>query len=190
MIHIKITTSDKDFVSVREYKKAMVEVHDAMGKKWHADMLPRHFHRGARQQYGHKPRSKGYIEKKRRMAARRQQIRGVDGQGGYVQRGGEVDNVFSGNLEKMLKRVSTIRAFPSRVTVNMTGPRYVTMRAFQGNRSEAVAKGWKYGKGKAISLTAGQQPDKIKELTATTEQERRELAEIADKTLQRAAAGW
>ena len=190
MIHIKASMSDKDFVNVREYKKAMLDVHDAIGKKWHADMLPRHFYRGARQQYGHKQRSMAYVEKKKRMAARRQRIKGADGQVGFVQRGGEVDNVFTGNLEKMLKRVSVIRAYPSRVTVNMTGPRYVTMRAFQGNRAEAVAKGWKYGKGKAISATAGQQPDKIKELTATTEQERRELAEIADKTLERAAAGW
>ncbi len=185
MSHISVKMSAKDFVSERQWGKAKLASHDAIGKKWHSDMLDEHFHRGAAEKYGHAKRSSAYLKWKRIKAAKQQKLRG----GGTVQRGGVVDNVYSGEMERTLKRVGVIRAYPNRATVTMTGPRYMTMRVMD-NKAEAVANGWTYGKGKKFSQRAGKQPDKVKELTTTTEAERKELAEVADKIIERHAAGW
>lgn len=186
MIHISPKMSAKDFVSERQWNKAKLGAHDAIGKKWHSEMLPSHFHKGAPEKYGHAKRSSSYLKRKRIMAAKQKRLPG----GGTVQRGGQIDNVYSGDMERSLKRVGVIRAYPSRATVTMSGPRYMTMRVFEGNRADAVTKGWTYGKGKTFSQRAGKQPDKVKEITTTTEQERKILAEAADVVFERHAAGW
>lgn len=186
MIHIKPKLTAKDFVSEREWNRAKIDCHQAIGKKWHTDMLDKHFHADAPSKYKHAPRSANYLKWKRIKAAKQRRLPG----GGTVQRGGRIDNVYSGEMEKSLKRVGVIRAYPSRATLTMSGPRYMTMRVFTGDRADAVSKGWTYGKGKKFSQRAGKQPDKVKEITTTTEAERNELAAVADKQLERHAAGW
>lgn len=183
--HISTTITAKDFPSERQWNRAKQDAHDAIGKKWHGDMLEQHFYKSAASKYNHEARSAGYLTRKKKMAARGIKIPG----GGYVQRGGVVDNVYSGAMAKMLKGVGVIRSYPSRVTVTMQGPRYMTMRVMN-NKAQAAAKGWKYGQGKSFSQTAGKQPDKIKEISTTTEAERKELATVADHILERHAAGW
>lgn len=163
MIHIRPHIDASQFVSVRQFRAASTKAHSKMGEYWHSELLPKHFHRDAKTKYGHKPRSTKYLARKKGLAASQRQLK----QGGTVQRGGEVDNVFTGFMERMLKGVGVVRAYPTRVSVNMTGPRYVTMRVFQSN-----------------------QPDKFKEISTTTEQERVMLAEVVDKVLEQQAAGW
>jgi hypothetical protein len=186
MIGIRPQTTAKDFVSQRAFKKAMYSAHEAVGIRWHQKMLPQHFMPDAAQKYGHKKRTPPYLKRKRRMYEKRIKTR----EGKYVVGSGNTDNVFTGRMREMLLRKSSIRPYPGRVTVSMTGPRYVTMKTFTGNRALAAAQGWKYGKNKRFSATAGQQPDKYKEVTATTREERDELAAVADKVLEQKAAGW
>lgn len=185
-IHVSVKTKSGDFIDQKAYKRAQVKAHDAMGKHWHTEQLSSHFKRNAAQQYQHAPRSKGYLKRKKIYAAKQVKLP----QGGTVQRGGEVDNVYSGSMEKMLQRVGVIRAAQTKVSVNMQGPRYMTMQVFDGDRQRAIREGWKYGRGKSFSQRAGRQPDKLKEISTTTRNEREELAEIADKILEREAAGW
>lgn len=164
MIHIKPKLSDKEFVSRRAYVRSMTKAHEEIGKEWHTNMLPQHFTKGAASKYKHKARGTKYLKWKRKKWESRRPLKKS---GKYVKMGGEVDNVLTGDMKEMLTRVGVIRAFPSRTTVSMTGPRYVTMRNYKMN-----------------------QPDKGQEIETTTTQEREQLASIADKTLEREAAGW
>ena len=79
--------------------------------------LPRHFREGNRRRYNHKARTAAYKKQKRRLARRSK-----------VERGGRVDLVYSGLLESLVTRHHIVKAFPTRATINLQGPRYVTMR--------------------------------------------------------------
>lgn len=186
MIHVRPKFTKKDFVSIREYNRAKLDVHRAMGIEWHTKMLPQHFMPDAPKKYNHTPRSPAYLKRKRKMYERRWKTKS----GQYVVGSGNTDNVFTGAMRDQLMRASTIRPYPRRVTIAMTGPRYVTMKVFTGDRAVARARGWRYGQNKRFSARAGQQPDKRREITATTREERDRLADVADTILEQKAAGW
>lgn len=187
MIHIKPSITARDFVDEREFLEAMYDAHSAMGVEWHTRMLPWHWMPGAAEKYGHAPRSPAYLKRKRLMYERRWRDRTTQK---YVQGSGTTDNLYTGLMREQLSRASTIRASRKRVTITMTGPRYITMKTFDGPRHRAVREGWTYGKGKKFSATAGKQPDKAKEIAATTREERERLAVVADRKLEEKAAGW
>ena len=65
-------------------------------------------------------------------------------------------------MEKALKSSATIKAFPTRATVRMVGPKYALMRP------------WKSG-----------QPNKGQELTATTQDERDKMAALLASTMEK-----
>lgn len=161
MIHIMPKMSDKEFTSRRAYTRAMTKAHEEVGKEWHTNMLPQHFTKEAAGKYKHKKRGTKYLKWKRKKWESRRPLKN----GKYVKQGGEVDNVLSGDMKEMLMRVGVIRAFPTRTTVSMTGPRYVTMRNYKMN-----------------------QPDKGQEIETTTREERERLADVADRSLEEAAA--
>lgn len=166
-------------VSQRAWKRIMREALHAMAMKWHQEILPKHFTREAPQRYGHQARSSKYLRKKH-MAARWGEKRGPTRV--YAKYGGNIDNVFSGELEQRVKALAAIRATATKVTLKMTGPRYMTMRRFMGDRERAVAEGWTYGKGvrfRPRRLEApGLQPDKVKEITTVVQEENRSLIEF------------
>ena len=141
-------------------KRRWREIHRAayldMGEYWHANFLPRHFEPDAAREYGYKRRSSAY-KKRKRNAARRNPAK--------YKKGGDVDLVYTGELEELLESFVTVRAFPTRTTVTMRGPRYVTLRP-------NVSKG-------------SPQPDKHAELTAVTRGEVRELVAILDRGVTR-----
>lgn len=159
-------------MSARQWRQITKAALEKLAAKWHKDILPQHFTRAAPQKYRHQPRTAGYLKRKRR-AAGRAGVRHM-GQIVRVKYGGLIDNVFTGELERRVKQLAAIRATPTRVTLKLTGPRYMTMRRFAGNKAEAVAKGWTYGRGKKFKATgkgSGLQPDKAREITTVTEQE-------------------
>jgi hypothetical protein len=84
---------------------------------WYKNFFPRHFTTQAKHKYGHKPRSKKYLDNKRKLAQR-----------GIVALGGVVDNVFTGDMAKALLSGAIIRGFPTRGKVEMRGPNYLRMR--------------------------------------------------------------
>lgn len=138
---MSVTFKKPPDVSIRAWRTGMKEAWRTVGLHWQQQMLPRHFTRAAAANYSHKPRKAKYLEKKRRLKLR------------Y---GGEVDNVFTGRMEKSLRQPARIIAFPTRVTIRMIGPRYMT---FNPN----TAKG-------------SNQPNKPAELTRLTGDEREDLS--------------
>lgn len=130
--------------TVRQWRDLLKASHADMGQHWHQKMLPRHFEPGARERYGYKPRTRKYAIRKNRDYTR-----------GKATAASNVDLVYTGFLRRSLSTVATIRAFPTRVTIQMTGPRYVTMRVHNSN-----------------------QPDKAAEVTAVTRDEADELSAL------------
>ena len=131
-------------VAMRAWRRDILKkAHEDVGDYWHEKMLPKHFKPGASQKYKHAARTPGYLKKKERLAARGT-VKRVSGQ---LQ-----DNVFTGRMRADLKRSRIVRGYPSRTTITMHGPRYVTMRVHKSN-----------------------QPDKAKEITTITPEEEQEL---------------
>ena len=151
-IGAKLTLDQPPDIGKRAWKECTREGNRVMALKWHTEMLPDHFTRGAPAKYKHQPRSPVYLKKKRKNKK--------------ALYGGNVDNVYSGDMERQLKKIATVKPFPDRVTLKMVGPRYMTMRVFTGDRS----RGFRYGKNRkqTISKSAGQQPDKVAEVTTIT----------------------
>jgi len=119
MIPISVTQIEEGSFEAKkgELKKILREVHADIGEHWHQKYLPWHFEPFAKQKYKHRKRSFKYSKRKRKLAAK-----------GVVKKGGTVDNVFSGQTERNLENLAVIRPTARRVTVVMTGPRYITSR--------------------------------------------------------------
>lgn len=145
----------KNFPSKRAWRAAMVKGHDAQGQHWHQHMLKDHFRRNSRERYGYKPRSERY---QRRKQFGRGGKRGFRGRAKYM---GLVDLVLAGDLESGIRGFATIRSFPSRVTVAMIGPSYLTIN-YKPNR-----------------------PNLAREITATVPEEENKLAEVMDAVVTR-----
>lgn len=146
---IRTVIDESEFPSKRAWRAAMLAAHQAMGAHWHSAILPKHFTQAAQIRYRHQRRQQKYLAYKKALAKR-----------GKVKYYGNVDLVFSGQLEKSLSSFVTVRAFPTRVTVSMNGPRYITMRPY---------------------LTA--QPDKAREITTVVPEESDALAAVADRVV-------
>lgn len=155
-IHLALTL--ENFPSVRSFRAAMTKANSAAGDYWHEHILPRHFTREARHRYHHKPRTSKYLARKQGMAFAGRQI-----QGHGIKYGGQIDNVLTGRGEDALRAGATTRAYPTRVTISMVGPYYMTMRPFRSN-----------------------QPNKGAEVTFVSGDEVLELAEVMNFELQEA----
>lgn len=154
MILIKTTVYEKRPLDVVRdaWRDICRNAHQAMGEHWHQNILPDHFTEKARYRYRHKLRSFRYrLRKERLAAAGKPYAKG----GAPILMGGKVDNVLTGYMQKQLESSKTIQAFPSRVTIKMFGPRYITMRAYKKDG-----------------------PDKGKEITTVTNDQRKELAKV------------
>lgn len=88
--------------------------------RWQSVYLPRHFKRGNQKRYRLRRRSRRYLKRKRAMATR-----------GVVKKGGRVALVFRGIAERLFSSRHAIRAYPTRATIVMHGPRYVAMRPYK-----------------------------------------------------------
>lgn len=133
------------------------ESYRATGQYWVDRMLRGHFEPGAAEKYRYKFRSRGYRRRKdRAFAAGRPFQRG----GEPVIAGSNQPNVLTGYMRREMTRSVVVRGFPTRATVYMYGPAYLSTRFFK----------------KA-------QPDKPAEITAVTTEERRELAKVLEQEI-------
>jgi len=98
-----------------------------VGDYWHRVFLPRHFQRGAGGRYRYASRGRKYEAKKAWMAQAGRKVRGLP-----IAKRGFVPLVFTGEMERLLTRSRIIRVYPSRFTITMIGPRYVTMTPRSG----------------------------------------------------------
>lgn len=134
-----------------KWKRAAFQV---MGDFWHKKLLPKHFTIRARNKYGHRGRTQKYIRQKLEHAKSGRKWRRT---GESVKQLGRVDNVLTGNLRDRLESpaFTTVKAFPSRVTIKMLSIDYAPQR----QRSP-------------------KQPDKIAEIFTNTEAEKQQLSKI------------
>lgn len=133
-------------LSKRGFERAKKAAMTVAATLWHRSMLKHHFTKSAKYTYKHKARTAKYQRRKIKLAER-----------GKVEMGGQVDNVFSGTLMRNLQSYGSVRAFPSRVTLTMFGPRYVAAN-FKMN-----------------------QPNKPKEITTTTPSEETRMARAIER---------
>lgn len=130
----------------------MRAAHQKMGEHWHHEMLPDHFTPTARSRYRHQLRTSRYRKEKADKAARGIPFRKNQPP---ILMGGQIDNVLTGYMKQQLEQQRTIRAFPSRVTIRMFGPRYITMTPYKSR-----------------------QPNKSKEITMVTADQKKVLAGV------------
>jgi hypothetical protein len=126
---IKLTFDRPADFSRRGWREVLRGAMRAAAEHWHAEMLPRHFERSARERYGYQPRTAGYQRRKVRD----------------VQRGkaaGGVDLVYSGLARDSALKPPRIRAYPTRARVELLVPPYINMRPNpRGRRAAAPALG-------------------------------------------------
>lgn len=158
-------------VAVRRWNEMGREAHRVGGQLWQEEMLPKHFQVESKILYHHQPRRQKYLAGKQRAAER-----------GFIQ-AADIDNLYTGRMYHYLSSTAVVRAFPTRATINMIGPRYMTMRVFQGDRAEAAAHGMTYGKGQKFSATAGLQPDKKAEILTDTDEDVARIVQAIDHRL-------
>ena len=133
----------------RKFARCAKEAYAEMGSLWHAEILPLHFAPGAKHRYGYAPRSQKY--------RRRRKVRGV---------AGDTDVVFTGDMRKQMQQFATIRSFPTRATVNVQAPTYMTL--------------------KPNTFAGSNQPDKFKELSGLTGADYKQLETKLQTTIERA----
>lgn len=104
-------------LTVREFGELKQRTWKAAGQYWSKVMLPRHFQKSAHNTYRYQPRSPKYLKRKERMAER-----------GKAEKGGTTDLVLSGDLEQKVKDHVFIRTYPSRMTMKLIGPSYLTSK--------------------------------------------------------------
>ena len=146
-IPIKITTyyEQPPEVTVRTWRELLRESHADIGDHWVRTMLPGHFERGAREKYGYAARSKGYLARKTNVWRKGKAAPPF------------LDLVFSGDMRRVMLSVVSVRGFPSRTTITMVAPNYMTFRP------------------------KGNQPDKHAEVTRVTPAQERELSELLNE---------
>lgn len=132
----------KGLLSIRAQRSIAMKVHSIVGDYWHEKILPRHFEAGAATKYAHAPRSEEYLERKQRSGH------------------GDVDLVYTGKLRRQLESYALIQGYPSRFSVTMLGPAYISMRP-------------------KIRTKGKQPPFKAGEITTVPLDEVKELADLA-----------
>jgi hypothetical protein len=127
-IKIKIEDDKPPDVAARRYREFSKRGFEVAAAWWHQALLPEHFQQFAAAKYRYKPRTKKYLDRKRKLAER-----------GIVKDGGRLPLVFSGTMRDLMVRAAVIRGFPTRATLRMEAPRYVTFRP-KANQPDKVAE--------------------------------------------------
>lgn len=106
MIKTTITYKRSPELVAKEFRKIVKAQLQEIGKLWHKGFLPLHFARGARQRYNYAPRSKRYERRKLRKFGHTKPL------------------VFTGRMERELKRRHQVTGTGRSVKVRMKAPPY------------------------------------------------------------------
>lgn len=106
------TTDDVSDIARTRWREIMRGAYQAASQAWHKDFLPLHFKAFSRFRYGYQRRTPRWQQRKKRDKR--------------AKLGGAVDLVFTGVLLDLVTNHWWIRAQPTRATLKMVGPRYVT----------------------------------------------------------------
>lgn len=108
----------------RAMDRAFRAAYEATGNVHHQKLIPRHFEKKRQDAYRDKPRSKGYAIAKAKIA----------GKGKAAEP--DTDRVFSGLMKQSMCEFATVRSYPTRYTITMQAPRYMTMRPYKINQPD------------------------------------------------------
>lgn len=107
----------------RELHEVTRMAHYAKGQVWATELLPEHFRPSATAAFGYQQRTFKHNKHKRALAAI-----------GKAEDGGTSPLVVSGRLRRDLLRAKhMIRAYPTRVTIDLVGPKYFGYRRWPGS---------------------------------------------------------
>lgn len=137
-------------LSGRAHHELMRAALHEVAQTWQQQILPPRFTPNS-PHYPHKRRTENYLKQKK-LAAQR----------GIAEFGGQVINVYTGNMAQLLSRPGLAHATATKATVTKIGPRYITMRPYQSN-----------------------QPDKWAELMYLQTSEQKRLASVAGESYER-----
>lgn len=140
------------------WREIMRAAYRAVGLYWIEHFLPLHFKDGAAERYRYKFRSAAY--RKRKDIAYREG-KPFQKYGDRVIAGSSRPLVLTGTMMRDVLETNTVRGFPTRCTVRMFGPQYMTTRFFRKN-----------------------QPDKPKEITTVRPDEATVLSRVLRDAVQ------
>lgn len=129
VMRVEITEDQATQYSRATLRQIMRDTYYQIGLRWQKRFVPLHFKRGNKSRYNLPKRTKRYLDQKRRYGQR-----GRDPQGRRVEKGGLVNLVYTGLAERLFTKRHAVKAYPTRATINMHGPRYVTMRPYKSQR--------------------------------------------------------
>lgn len=112
-------------ITVRGWREILKTAWRAVGDYWEEHFKMRHFGPDAPGRYGYKYRSVNYLRKKWRYGALFPWS---------IHDSGQTLLVYHGKLRAAVRPRHAPRAFPSRVTVEIPGPRYLQMTPRQSGR--------------------------------------------------------
>lgn len=160
MILLTTEITEIGHVPKRQLRDMNREAHLRTAQLWNKRYLPGHFKvtKNQRGKYRHKERSKNYEERKHRIGSKGTR---------FVRNQGRFDNVYTGHMRKLLNRRHVVKAFPTRATISMPGPRYISMRPKDRSR-----------------------PHKAAEILFVTAAEKEVLADTFDKLMQKMIDGY
>ncbi len=160
---------DVDF-TVRGRREIAKAASMAVGLYWDEKLKPLHFEPDAATKYHYTQRTEAYLKRKQGFRRDPQTgqwvpgggmlLRGPGGQRFRAVHGGTRLLVLRGELRRAVMRKHIPRAFPSRVTIDIPGPRYLNMRANPRRRSAPNL-------GEEVTRTT---PAEVRELQAVYEQ--------------------
>ncbi len=150
---VQIDEANSLRLSRQQRNEILKKVYYAIGWRWQDKWLPRHFTRRARERYGYGARTVKWQQRKLREAK--------FGKSGKVKKGGRVDIVYTGLAESLFAKRHAVRAYPTRATIRMHGPRYIGMQP-KGKNRHAIGQ----------------------EITRVIEEELRDLDQYAQETLE------
>jgi hypothetical protein len=149
---IRATITHDGELSARAHNRVMKGVMGDVGEHWNKHIKGRHFRSGAATKYGYQPRTSAWVKRKSRSPIAASDAR--------------LPLIFTGTLKRQVLRSKTIKAFPTRATVELQVPSYVTSRPNPTGRGR-------------------NRPNMGNEITAVTPDEIHELDIVAEKSYER-----
>lgn len=124
IVLMRIEGGDEAFrsLSKRAQDRVTREAHRAVGEYWDAEYKMRHLGPGAAERYGYQERTERYLRRKEYGSRATWRIKG----------GRDDALIFSGQTLQAVRQRMIPRAFPTRVTIQMPTPTYITMRPKPG----------------------------------------------------------
>lgn len=149
MMYMRVEINSDLGLTVRGQRAALKSTWDETGKLWQREFLPKHFKSGATSRYGYQHRTIKTVERKRWLASK-----------GKVEDGGNTPLVWSGLMRRsMLGFRQRQAAYPTRVTINLVGPSYLSINYKPGR------------------------PHYAKEILTVNSEERREIDRFMQQTI-------